>query len=279
MKKPSHRDRLIASLPADLQAGAMEACHAFSDDGNDAIEGLFAADIATTQRGFADQKEQTQRGTAQLREEIRMLREKLAESDEKLRVKLAESEERGKQLPAHITKCHTETQKNLRAEFQNLTGDLPWWRGKIKTAVNGIVWVTSVAVATMVVEHARDKKEITPMKEAVADLRAITKELADDPKSLAEFVKYTKEANSEALTTAISLQAIAKLMTLPKIQVARSDDGYAIIYGPKSTMPVGTTEDGRNWVKLANPVARVSPNSTPAIDNAKEAEKKLNPSE
>jgi hypothetical protein len=267
MKQPSHRERLISSLPADMQAGALEACHAISDD---AIEAMFSVDVEATQRGFSEQRERTQRSTAQLREEIRILREKLAESDERHRGELTQSKDRENKLLAEIAK----TQQKV----MDLSGDLPWWRGKIKTAVNGIVWCLSVVACTTFLRYTRLEDEAGPMRKVVAEHQKITATLSNDPASLAEFAKYTKEANSEALQTAGALHAINKLMTLPKMQMYRSDDGFLMITGPKAFMPVGTTEDGRNWVKLANPAARISNDTTPAIDNAKEAEKKLNPS-
>lgn len=267
MKTPNHRDRLIASLPADLQAGAMDACHKISEDGNDPVVGMFTTNIESTQRGFADQREATDRSTAQLREEIRSLQ-----------AKLAESEEREKQLTAHVTKCHTETQITIQEGYQKLTGDGPWRRGNIKKIVDGVVWGLSVAATTLVLEHGRKKSEIEPMSKIVSEHQEILKNLknlSDDPKALAEYAKYSKEANSEALLTALSIHAISKLMSLPKMQTYQNSEGNLTIIGPKSSMPVGTAEDGRNWVTLANPASRIMPRTTPAIEKAQEAEKKL----
>jgi hypothetical protein len=135
------------------------------------------------------------------------------------------------------------------------------------------VWLISVAAGSTAILLILLKTEISPLRKVIADHRQI---VSDDPASLAAFAKYSKEANSEALTTALSLHAISKLMTLPKMQMYRGDDGYLIIAGDANTMPVGTYADGRNWVKLGNPIARVSSDTTEAIDRATEAGKKLN---
>lgn len=206
---------------------------------------------------------------------------KSSEREERLVKMLAEADEREKQRLAKIAISQAETQKIMQSEVRNLSGDQPWQRGRIKTAFNGLVWCLSVVVGIMILRHNLQdefgsmREVVEDHKKVVEDHRKIIQTLSDDPASLAAFAQYTKEANSEALDTALSLHAISKLMTMPKMQMYRSSDGFLTIAGSKSLLPIGTTEDGRNWVKLANPAAFVSPDSTPAIDKALEAEKEL----
>jgi hypothetical protein len=245
--KPSHRDRLIAALPADLQAGLLDVLKSYSPDGNDMVEAIFAAVVETEKRNSSG-----------------------------IEAKLAASETREKQLAEQLAKTHAENIKTIRQEIGAI--NLPQYWKKLITSkfVGGIILAVCWVASTVAIQLFLHEREIAPMREVIAQHRQIVETLSDDPESLVASAKYSKEANSEALLTALSIHAISKLLTLPKMQMYRGDDGYLIIYGPKSSMPIGSTEDGRNWVKLANPVARVSPDTTPSINKAQEAEKKLN---
>jgi hypothetical protein len=223
MKKPSHRDRLLAALPADLQAGAMEACQAFSCDGNDPIEGMFAADIESTQRGFADQREANDRSTAQLREEIRSLREKLATADEKLRAKLAESEDRDKQLPAHITKCHTETRETVRKEVGKLGQDQFWRRVLVSKVAGGI----TLAVCWVVGSYWLINSQIGAVKSSVDQLKAgqteTLSEISDNPQGIVDFATASLRAADKSNDTAAMLGGIAAMLKTPDATMGMRD--------------------------------------------------------
>lgn len=244
--KQSHLERLALGLPADMQASFLEATKGYSSDGNDPIEAFFSA-----------------------------LSEARRRDTETILEKLATDETWKSQLREQLTKDRTENTKTLKQEIGALTGDGPWRRGIIKSIVNGIVWGTSVVASTVVIGLILLNTKIFPLEEVIGKFQKIAQAMSDDPASLAEYAKYSKEANSEALDTAMALHAIHKLMTMPKMQLYRGDDGYLIITGDANQMPVGTYTDGRSWVKLGNPATRVSADTTPAIDKAREAEGKL----
>jgi len=243
-------DRLMQQLPPDRRVEAALAFQRMSNDEESPIYSLYAEVLAS-------------------------MGAKSREMEARLSSKLTAAEEREKQLLDQIAKSSAETRKSFREEFQNFTGDRPWRRGMAKKIAGGIVWVISVLAATLILQYGRQKTEIDPMKKIISEHQEILKSLSDDPESLAEYAKYTKEANSEALSTATYIHAICKLMTLPKMQMYRGEDGLLILAGPKTSMLVGTYDDGRNWVKMVNPAALVSPDTTPAIEKAQESGKKL----
>jgi hypothetical protein len=115
----SHRDRLISSLPADMQARVLKSLQEYSSDGNDAVEACFAAVIETNQRDVA-----------QLREDVRSFLDQLAQS-----------EAREKQLVAAV---HTENLKAVREEIRALS-DKPLWRRMIASRLVGAtIWCVVV---------------------------------------------------------------------------------------------------------------------------------------
>jgi hypothetical protein len=239
-------ERLLKQLPPDQRVGAALDLEKLSTDPHSPIYAFYSIILQAMDAKFA---------------------EKLAATDANIF-----------ELAFEQAKSQAVIQNTIQTESRNLSGDKAWKRGITKSIVNGIVWLVSVSAGSMAILFILLKTEISPLKEVIADHRQIVETLSDDPVSLAAYAKYTNEANKEAVNTAASLHVISKLMTLPQMQMYRGDDGYLMIYGPKSSMPVGTTEDGQSWVKLANPVALVSPDTTPAIDKAREAEKKINDS-
>ena len=216
MKKPSHRDRLLSALPADLQAGALEACHNFSSDGNDAIEGMFAVDVESTQRGFADQRETTQRSTAQLREEIRMLREKLADSDNQLRAKLAESEEREKKLPAHITK-----------EISKLGEDKFWKRVLLSKFAGGLVSGITFSIGLVAGAYWLTSSQNQAVREGVdafkADQTKTLAKISDNPQGIVDDANASMKAADKSNDTAAMLGGIAAMLKIPDATMGMRD--------------------------------------------------------
>lgn len=125
----THRDRLISSLPADMQARVLKSLQEYSSDGNDAVEACFAAVIETNQRDVA-----------QLREDVRSFLDQLAQS-----------EAREKQLVAAV---HTENLKGVRQEIRALS-DKPLWRRMIASRLVGAtIWCVVVyGLTNFYVEH------------------------------------------------------------------------------------------------------------------------------
>ena len=190
--------------------------------------------------------------------------------------RLAASEQREKQLAAQLAKDHKDQQTTIRQEIEALSGNKLWKRVITSKIIGVVTWVIAWTACMVAIQKIYLEREFAPLHEIIAAHRKAVDMITDDPASLAAYAQHTKEACSEALTTALSLHAISKLLTLPQMQMYRDDDGYVIITGDANTMPVGTYKDGRNWVKLGNPIARVSSDTTPSIDKAREAEGKLN---
>lgn len=204
MKTPNHRDRLITSLPVDLQAGAMEACHNISEDDNDPVVGMFATDIESTQRGFAEQREATDRSTGQLLEEIRSLR-----------AKLAELEEREKQLPAHVTMCHSKTEESLRKEVGKLGQDQFWRRVFFSKVAGGI----TLAICWVIGSYWLINTQIGAVKTSVDQLKAeqtkTLAEISDNPKGIVDFANASLNAVKKSNDTAAMLAGIATMLKTP----------------------------------------------------------------
>jgi hypothetical protein len=244
--KQSHLERLAQGLPADMQASFLEATKGYSSDGNDPIEAFFSA-----------------------------LSEARRRDAETILEKFAADDAWKSQLREQLAKDRAESAKNLKQEIGALTGDGPWRRGIVKSIVNGIVWGISVVASTVVISLILLNTKLFPLEEVIGKFQKIAQALSDDPASLAEFAKYSKEANSEALSTAKLLHAMSKLMAIPKMQITRGDDGFLIFYAPESFMPVGTTSNGLNWFKLGDIQAIMRADTTLSIDKATEAKKKL----
>lgn len=189
--------------------------------------------------------------------------------------RLAASEQREKQLAAQLAKNHKDQQTTIRQEIGAISGDRLWKRvftSKIIGVVTGAVAWTACMV---VIQKIHFERELAPLHDIIAAHRKAVDTIADDPSTLMALAKYTHQANQDALLTAQSLYAINKLMTLPKFQMIRGDDGYLMITGNAASMPVGTFNDGRTWVKLANPQALVLPETPPAILKANEAQENI----
>ena len=240
------KDRILENLPPEQRSYFDRCLHRLSTNPDDPLIALFAIIIESDNQNTAA-----------------------------IEAKLAVFELQEKNREVQYAKDRTETQKTIKGGFQDLTGDKPWRRGIIKSVVNGIVWGISVVASTVGIVLILLATEIFPLREVIREHQKITKTLADDPASLAAYAKYSKEANSEALSTAKSLHAMSKLMAIPKMQILRSDDGFLTFYAPESFMPVGTTKNGLNWFKLGDIQAMMRADTTLSIDKAIEAKKKL----
>jgi hypothetical protein len=190
--------------------------------------------------------------------------------------RLAAAEQREEQRAVQLAKDHKDQQTTIRQEIGALSGNKLWKRVITSKIIGAVMWGIALTACMVAIQEIYLERDIAPLHEIITAHRNAVSMITDDPASLAAYAKYTNKANSEALDTAMSLHAISKLMTMPKMQLYRGDDGFLIITGDANQMPIGTYSDGRNWVKLANPIALVSADTTPSIDKATEAGKKLN---
>ena len=241
MKNPNHRDRLIASLPADLQAGAMEACHKISEDANDPVVGMFATDIESTQRGFAVQRENTQQSTAQLREEIQSLRAKLAESDERHRGEIAQATDREKKLMAEIAKGHTETQKTIQCAISALIGIRLWRRVNITQLSGACIWLAVMIGSNHIIQNKMwtlNPKQVEGIQAKIDEqIQFNTKNfeiLTNNQKNVVEYVKSVSETN--ATTACETLIGKGMLLYLKNV-----NNDYLTLSYP--TVKTGTVQD------------------------------------
>lgn len=217
MNTSNHRDRLIASLPADLQAGAMEACHKISEDGNDPVVGMFATDIESTQRGFAEQRANTQQSTAQLREEIKSLRAKLAESEERHRREISHATDREKKLMAEIAKGLADTQKTTQSAISALIGMRLWRRVNITQLIGACIWLAVVIGSNYVVQNkiwTLNPEQIEGIHSKIDGQTQLNttnfERLANNQKNVADYV----EAVSKTTVTTASETLIGKSVSL-----------------------------------------------------------------
>lgn len=197
---------------------------------------------------------------------------------EKLDTRLAEAfasaEKRENQLPEHLAKVNAENRKTIRTEIGSLNRDSYWHSIITSKVIGAIVWTVCVMASSFAIQKIFLLRELAPLQEIINAHREAMETISNDPESLVAFSKYTREANKDALQIAGSLHAINSLIALPKSQMSRSDDGFLIITGDPSRMQVGK-ENGKNWVKLANPQALFQPETPLAIMKANEAQEKL----
>jgi hypothetical protein len=244
-------ERLIQQLPSERRVDAALALEKLAHDHHSPIYDLYA-------------------------EILLSIHVKSQAMEARMGERLAAAEQREKQLAAQLANDHKDQQTTIRQEIGALSGNKLWKRVITSKIIGVVTWGIVWTACMVAIQKFYLGREIAPLHEIIAAHRNAVNMITDDPASLVAYANYTNEANSEALHTATSLHAISKLMTMPKMQLYRGDDGFLIIVGDANQMPIGTYSDGRNWVKLANPIARVSADTTPSIDKAKEAGKQLN---
>lgn len=201
MKTQSHRDRLIAALPADLQAGALEACQAFSTDGNDPVEGLFASSIEITNRKAAENEAQVrelQKTNAAIQASLERAREESRLADQKINRRL-EALQPGTTLKRLL----------------------------LSRAAEIIIILTLILTLTpVVINHsagviAREaQKQTAILEKAQAEQSAHLATIVNDPAAMVAYVKFTKEIAERSNKTNATLAAIANLLYIPESVIA-----------------------------------------------------------
>lgn len=129
MPSESHRDRLISTLPAEMQARVLKALQDYSSDGNDPVEACFAAVI-----------EVNKLESTQLRNEVGKLRQQLVESELK-------ETERAAQITKQLAQTKSDTEK-ARQEIRELSGKTLWKRIITSRIIGAAIWTVMVVGLT-----------------------------------------------------------------------------------------------------------------------------------
>jgi hypothetical protein len=178
-------DRLIAALPADLQARVLGALNGYSPDGNDPVECLFGASFETANRN-----------TAAIRDEIR-----------KLQLAIAAVETREKSRDDQQTRA-------IRAEIQKLNPNGFWRRlvvASLVTVIGSIV--IGIAVSARSASHVVEKmagKSVALVADQQALILKQNETLNRFASESADLVKYMQcsQALAQSVTETADAMAI-----------------------------------------------------------------------
>ena len=186
----THRDHLIASLPADLQARMLKVLHGYSPDGNDVVEALFSADY-----------EIANRNTAILRDEILKLQAALValEAREKIR--------------------DEEQKQNTRNEVRKVNPDKVWKRMLVSSAVTIIgsiligFTLSAVSANKVMAKVAADAARMLAKQEALTQRQTeMLDRVTNDPGALVALVQNSRVIAESVSNTAQAMAPFARSM-------------------------------------------------------------------